>query len=64
MKENADKSVPLGGAFWDGGAKTFIHKGNNGRWKDKLSPEQSQMYEDMVKEKLSEECARWLATGN
>jgi hypothetical protein len=21
------KSVPLGGAFWDGGAQTFIHKG-------------------------------------
>ena len=25
MKANATRSVPPGGAFWDGGAKTFIH---------------------------------------
>ena len=31
MKKNAAKSVPLGGAFWDGGAQTFMHKGTNGR---------------------------------
>ena len=28
MKANATASVPLGGAFWDGGAETFIHKGD------------------------------------
>ena len=27
MKRHATKSVPLGGAFWDGGAETFVHKG-------------------------------------
>ena len=37
MKRNAAKSAPLGGAFWDGGAETFIHKGTNGRWRDVLS---------------------------
>lgn len=26
MKANATKRVPLGDAFWDGGAQTFIHK--------------------------------------
>lgn len=64
MKTNANQSVPLEGAFWEGGAKTFIHKGTNGRWKDTLSEEESQKYEKMAVEKLGEECARWLATGN
>ena len=40
MKANATKSVPLGGAFWEGGAQTFVHKGNNGRWRDILTAEQ------------------------
>jgi aryl sulfotransferase len=34
MKANATPSVPLGGAFWEGGAQTFVHKGTNGRWRE------------------------------
>ncbi|MCJ8328878.1 MAG: sulfotransferase domain-containing protein [Lentisphaeria bacterium] len=64
MKENASKSVPLGGAFWDGGAQTFIHKGTNGRWRDSLEDDESQKYEHRAKEELGEACSRWLATGN
>lgn len=63
MKDHATASVPLGGAFWEGGAKTFIHKGVNGRWKDILSEEDSKKYEKIASEKLEPECARWLATG-
>ncbi|MDN5204317.1 sulfotransferase domain-containing protein [Fulvivirgaceae bacterium BMA10] len=63
MKSHADQSVPLGGIFWNGGAKTFIHKGQNGRWKDVLSEEESKLYETKAVEKLGEECAHWLATG-
>jgi aryl sulfotransferase len=63
MKENAAASVPLGGLFWDGGAKSFIHKGNNGRWRDVLSKEDSDKYEKMAVEKLGEACAHWLKTG-
>jgi len=63
MKDNATKSVPLGGAFWDGGAKTFIHKGTNGRWRDVLTTEESEKYEKIATEKLPSECARWLSTG-
>ena len=37
MKNNATRSVPLGGAFWDGGAKVFINKDVNGRWMDTLT---------------------------
>lgn len=63
MKANATKSVPLGGAFWDGGAQTFIHKGINGRWRDILEKDESLKYEVRAVEELGEECARWLATG-
>jgi hypothetical protein len=63
MKTNAIKSVPLGGAFWDGGAQSFIHKGMNGRWRDVLSAEESFKYEQRAAEELDSECARWLATG-
>ncbi|MDF1867668.1 MAG: sulfotransferase domain-containing protein [Saprospiraceae bacterium] len=63
MKENATASVPLGGIFWEGGAKTFIHKGKNGRWRDFLSEEESQNYERIAEEKLGTACAHWLKTG-
>ncbi len=64
MKANATQSVPLGGAFCDGGAKTFIHKGNNGRWRDTLSEDEVQKYESRALEELGQECAAWLASGN
>lgn len=63
MKQHATRSVPLGGAFWDGGSQTFINKGVNGRWKDMLSREESARYESMAEEKLGKDCAHWLKTG-
>ncbi len=64
MKANATKSVPLGGAFWDGGAETFIHRGVNGRWRDVLSNDEVAAYEERSREELGGECALWLATNN
>ena len=64
MKQNATKSVPLGGAFWDAGAQVFIHKGVNGRWADTLSDEASKLYERRAVAELGEECAHWLANGS
>lgn len=63
MKSHATPSVPLGGAFWDGGAETFIHKGVNGRWRDLLSAGENAAYEARARAELGEACARWLATG-
>ena len=63
MKANATKSVPLGGAFWDGGAQTFIHKGTNGRWRDVLSDNDQSQYDARAVEELGEACARWLKSG-
>lgn len=64
MKANAAASVPLGGAFWEGGATTFVHKGVNGRWQGMLSPAVSAAYEARARRELGEACADWLLTGN
>ena len=64
MKRNAELAAPLGGMLWEGGAKTFIHKGTNGRWRDVLSAKECGRYEAMAREQLGEECARWLAGGD
>jgi len=63
MKKNAAKSVPLGGAFWDGGAEVFIHKGVNDRWKDTLTSAEVAEYEARAVKELGPDCAHWLATG-
>lgn len=63
MKNHAADSVPLGGAFWDGGAKTFIHKGTNGRWRDSLPRTTSERYEQIATAELGEPCANWLKNG-
>ena len=63
MKRNATASVPLGGAFWDGGAQTFIHKGTNGRWKEVLSAEQLAMYDHTAAKVLTPDCRAWLEQG-
>jgi aryl sulfotransferase len=63
MKANAERSAPLGGSVWEGGAATFIHKGTNGRWRDELTAEDCRRYEAMALEQLGPDCARWLAEG-
>ncbi len=63
MKRHAAKSVPLGGAFWDGGAETFIHKGTNGRWHDTLTTADVTRYERLAQDQLGAPCAQWLASG-
>lgn len=63
MKANATPSVPLGGAFWDGGAQTFINKGTNGRWRDVLSEADCQVYEGRAEAELGPACAAWLRGG-
>ena len=63
MKKNATKSVPLGGAFWEGGAETFVNKGSNRRWAETLTAADNAEYEAKVLQELGPECARWLADG-
>ena len=63
MHNHAEAAVPLGGIMWEGGAKSFIYKGTNGRWRDVLTEEDSVQYEALAVEKLGPDCARWLAIG-
>lgn len=63
MKRNAEKSAPLGGVLWEGGARTFINKGSNGRWRDVLTADDNSRYEARALAELGPDCARWLANG-
>ena len=63
MKAHAELAAPLGGALWNGGAKTFINKGTNGRWRDMLTPSEVSAYEAKAIKELGRECATWLAGG-
>ena len=64
MKAHAESVAPLGGMLWEGGAKTFINKGTNCRWKDALTPAESRAYEARAVKELGEQCAAWLAKGS
>lgn len=63
MKNHAEKSVPLDGALWEGGAKTFVYKGTSARWRGTLTDEDNSRYKAKAISELGEDCARWLAQG-
>jgi aryl sulfotransferase len=63
MKSHAASVAPRGGVLWKGGAETFINKGSNGRWRDRLTPEDVEAYERRAVQELGPDCARWLAEG-
>jgi aryl sulfotransferase len=63
MKSHAELAAPLGGAMWEGGATTFIHKGTNGRWRDTLTADEVKAYDAKAAAELGPECAKWLAEG-
>ena len=63
MKAHAEQFAIAGGAFWNGGAQTFVHKGTNGRWREALNAQQSARYEITAIEHLGAVCAQWLERG-
>lgn len=63
MKKEAAKYTVAGGAFFRGGADSFIYKGTNGRWRDVLSEDELTRYDDVVARRVTPECARWLCAG-
>ena len=65
MKAHADLvSPPQSAIAWVDGARTFIHKGTNSRWKDALSEDDCQRYEERAVKELGEEGAAWLKYGS
>ncbi|MBI1393560.1 MAG: sulfotransferase domain-containing protein [Alphaproteobacteria bacterium] len=63
MKANASKAAPLGGVMWQGGAATFINKGENARWRDVLTPEEVAEFDARAVAELGLDCAEWFRTG-
>ena len=63
MKKNGSALVPTTGAFFEKGAQNFIHKGTNGQWRDMLTQKDIERYEQIASERLTPDCAHWLATG-
>ena len=46
-----------------GGAKTFIFKGTNGRWRGVLTDSDLDLYRAAVARELTPDCAAWLEAG-
>lgn len=63
MKEHAETVTPLGGAIFEGGGRTFINKGSNGRWRERLTAEDCARYEAKALAELGPDCAAWLKEG-
>lgn len=63
MKCKGELYAPGGGQFWKGGAKTFLYKGTNGRWRDILSAEELRLYEAACERALTPDCRGWLEHG-
>ena len=42
---------------WNGGAKTFINKGTNGRWRDVLAADEIAAYDSKALAELGADCA-------
>ncbi len=63
MKANADQIAKFAERNFEGGARAFINKGTNGRWKQILVPEDLSLYKDAVSRIMSPVCAQWLENG-
>ncbi len=63
MRADADKVGNFERAF-EGGAKSFLFKGVNGRWREVLTEGELRRYRHRVEELLAPEAARWLEHGS
>lgn len=64
MKQNASHIFPMADQAFEGGAKGFIHKGTNQRWKEVLTEEDNRHYLATARRELGDACAHWLETGD
>ena len=62
MKERA-AGVEFLGLMFDGGGRTFVNKGTNGRWRDMLTADEIARCDEVAAAKLTPDCAHWLKTG-
>lgn len=62
MKERAAEQEFLELMF-EGGGRSFVNKGTNGRWRDVLTREDIAKCDEIADSQLSSDCAKWLKTG-
>lgn len=63
MKADAERLMPAASDIWEGGGKTFLHKGTNGRWRDIFRAEDLALYDAKVAAEFSPELAEWCENG-
>jgi aryl sulfotransferase len=63
MRADADKVGNFDRAF-EGGAKSFLFRGANGRWREVLTEDELRRYRHRVEELLAPEAAHWLEHGS
>jgi aryl sulfotransferase len=63
MREREDRLDPGMKNVWKEGARSFFHKGTNGRWRDVLSAEELDLYEAKAAQVLTPDCQAWLEQG-
>jgi aryl sulfotransferase len=63
MRERALDAEGSAPSAFKEGAKTFFFKGTNGRWRDVLSAEELQMYQEKAAQVLTPDCRAWLEQG-
>jgi len=63
MQNNAEQFVLKEGDFLEGGAKRFLYKGTNGRWRGVLTQEELAQYDHAVSQQLKADCSHWMKNG-
>ena len=63
MKANAERLVPMLDGAMEGGARSFINRGENRRWAEVLSPAEIARCDEIAAANLTPDCAHWLRTG-
>jgi aryl sulfotransferase len=61
MKEHASELLPEIEAIMEGGATTFINRGEGGSWRKLLDRQDIAVYEAKMLSELGSECAMWLS---
>ncbi len=59
MRESGERLGEID-AIFEGGVKSFVFKGTNGRWRDVLTADELAAYAGRVAEALPPDCAAWL----
>jgi aryl sulfotransferase len=63
MKAAGADLMPGAEMSFEGGHKTFLNKGTNGRWQTELTAGDLALYQRRVETELSPALARWLEQG-